>query len=106
LSDQAETMALAIARTDYIHARVGQPEGPQVNDPRAPEWSKMLTAHLGWWQAIVDAHKTKGTATLYITPEFGPPTYMPALPYTRQPVADTWEINVYMKNLLQHTLVV
>jgi len=30
------------------------------------------------------------------TPEFGPPTYMPALPYTRQPVADLWDICMYM----------
>jgi hypothetical protein len=26
---------------------------------------------------------------------------MPALPFTRQPVANQWEINVYMKDVLK-----
>ena len=30
------------------------------------------------------------------TPEFGPPGYMPTLPYTKQPVADLWELNAWM----------
>lgn len=33
--------------------------------------------------------------------EFGPVDYMPALPYTRQPVADQWAINVYMMEILR-----
>jgi sugar phosphate isomerase/epimerase len=37
LADQKETIDLALARTEHIHARIGHPEGPQVNDPRAPE---------------------------------------------------------------------
>ena len=36
LQDQPEAMQSAINRADHIHARVGHPEGPQVNDPRAP----------------------------------------------------------------------
>lgn len=106
LADQSETLQLAITRSDYIHARVGHAEGPQVNDPRAPEWTRMLDAHRRWWQAIVDAHKATASPVLYITPEFGPPGYMPTLPFTNQPVADTWNINVYMKDLLQRTLVI
>ena len=49
LQDQADALALAISRTDHIHTRVGYPEGPQVSDPRAPEWDAALQAHLGWW---------------------------------------------------------
>jgi hypothetical protein len=30
--------------------------------------------------------------------------HMPALPYTRQPVADLWEVNLFMKDLLKERL--
>ena len=48
----ASAMALCIARTRHIHGRVGYEEGPQVNDPRAPEWSAYVEAHEAWWRAI------------------------------------------------------
>ena len=38
LQDQQETVNLTLPRVDHIHARIGHPEGPQVSDPRAPEW--------------------------------------------------------------------
>jgi sugar phosphate isomerase/epimerase len=100
LENQAETVALALAHTDHIHARVGHPEGPQVNDPRAPEWKAALDTHLGWWDKVVE-EKAKTTKQLTILAEFGPVDYMPALPYTRQPVADQWGINVYMMKILR-----
>jgi sugar phosphate isomerase/epimerase len=100
LNDQPEVLALAIQRADHIHARVGHPEGPQVNDPRAPEWEAAVKAHLGWWDQIVALKKQKGE-TLTILTEFGPPDYMPTLPYTRRPLADQWAINVYMMQLLR-----
>ena len=37
LDDQGMNIELAITRADYIHARVGYAEGPQIPDPRAPE---------------------------------------------------------------------
>jgi hypothetical protein len=104
LADQEERVERAIKRSYHIHARVGHPEGPQVTDPRAPEWQEAVAAHLGWWQRIVDHHRASGSAILTICPEFGPPGYMPTLPYTRQPVADLWELNCYMKDLLQKRL--
>ena len=100
LTDQPEAVALAIQRADHIHARVGHPEGPQVNDPRAPEWEAAVNAHLAWWDQIVNLKKQKGD-TLTILTEFGPPDYMPTMPYTRKPLADQWAINVYMMQLLR-----
>jgi hypothetical protein len=100
LQDQQETLALAIERADHIHARIGHPEGPQVNDPRAPEWEAALKAHLAWWDEIV-SRKKKAAEQLTILTEFGPADYMPTMPYTRQPLADQWGINVYMMNLLR-----
>ena len=100
LQDQQETLALAIERADHIHARIGHPEGPQVNDPRAPEWEAAVKAHLAWWDEIVSRKKKAGERLTILT-EFGPADYMPTMPYTRQPLADQWGINVYMMNLLR-----
>lgn len=100
LADQPENIQLALGRTDHIHARIGHPEGPQVTDPRAPEWKEAVEAHLNWWDQIV-AQKKKDGKRLTILTEFGPADYMPTLPYTRQPLADQWEINTYMKDFLR-----
>lgn len=100
LEDQTETMDLAIQRTDHIHARVGHPEGPQVNDPRAPEWKKAFEAHLSWWDRIVEFKKKQGVRMTVLT-EFGPADYMPTLPYTRQPLGNQWEINTFMLEMLR-----
>lgn len=100
LEDQTETLDLTVLRTDHIHARVGHPEGPQVNDPRAPEWKKAFDAHLSWWDRIVASKKKEGKRMTILT-EFGPADYMPTLPYTRQPVSNQWEVNTYMLEMLR-----
>lgn len=101
LSDQKETVALALQRTGHIHARVGHAQGPQVNDPMAPEWKSTLEQHLRWWDEIVANYKKIGKNTLTVTTEFGPSGYLPTLPYTQQPVADQWTINLNMMKLLK-----
>lgn len=100
LADQAETINLALSRTEHIHARIGHPEGPQVNDPRAPEWKDAVDAHFGWWDTVVGRKREAGEVMTMLT-EFGPPHYLPALPYTQQPVADQWDVNVYMMHTLR-----
>lgn len=100
LGDQSETVQLALLRTDHVHARVGHAEGPQVSDPRAPEWETALSAHLAWWDKVVEWKAAAGQPLTMLT-EFGPPHYLPALPYTQQPVADQWAINAHMKDLLR-----
>ena len=88
-------------RCYHVHARVGFQEGPQVNDPRAPEWKTALDAHLSWWDRIVAQRRTTGVEFVTLSPEFGPAGYLPTLPYTLQPVADQWAINKYMMDLLR-----
>jgi len=100
LQDQQDTVAMALERTDHIHARIGHPEGPQINDPRAPEWKDIVEAHLLWWDRVVEI-KSKINQPLTFLTEFGPPDYMPTLPYTRQPLANQWSINVYMMQLIR-----
>jgi sugar phosphate isomerase/epimerase len=100
LDDQNETVNLALSRTGHIHARIGHPEGPQVNDPRAPEWKNVVDTHLKWWDKVAEEKKKTGSRLTFLT-EFGPADYMPTVPYTRQPVANQWDINVYMLKTLR-----
>jgi sugar phosphate isomerase/epimerase len=100
LADQQETVEMALSRTDHIHARIGHPEGPQVNDPRAPEWEPVVKQHFEWWDKIVERKKKNGEVVTILT-EFGPPDYMPTLPYTKQPLGNQWEINVHMMQVLR-----
>lgn len=100
LEDQQETVDMTLKRVDHIHARIGHAEGPQVNDPRAPEWDHAVKAHFAWWDKVVEIKKQKGEILTVLT-EFGPPDYMPTLPYTRQPLADQWAVNAYMMQLIR-----
>ena len=100
LADQEDTLKMALQRVEHIHARIGHPEGPQVNDPRAPEWEAVVKQHFDWWDIVVDRKRKNGETMTFLT-EFGPADYMPTLPYTRQSVADQWAINVYMMQLLR-----
>ena len=104
LANQAETIALAGRRTRYIHARVGYEQGPQVTDPRAPEWAGHLENHLAFWRGVIEARRAAGDDFLVITPEYGPPAYMHTLPFTNQPVSDTWGVNVVMMEILRERL--
>lgn len=100
LADQDSTISLALEKANHIHARVGHAEGPQVNDPRAPEWKHAVDAHFSWWDKIVQRKKNNGGTMTFLT-EFGPLDYMPSLPYTRQPIANQDDINVYMLKTLR-----
>jgi sugar phosphate isomerase/epimerase len=101
LQDQPQNITEALKRTEHIHARIGHAEGPQVNDPRAPEWQEAFNAHLKWWDEVVLRKTNEGKPVTILT-EFGPPNYLPTLPYTQQPVADQWAINAYMMRFLRN----
>lgn len=101
LKDQDENVEAAIDRSDHLHARVGHEEGPQVPHPAAPEWSTHLQNHLALWRRVAERRRAEGAEFMTITPEFGPITYMPTLPFTNQPVADAWNVNLDMKRILE-----
>jgi sugar phosphate isomerase/epimerase len=105
LEDQQEPLRRAISHSHHVHARVGHAEGPQVTDPRGPEWSAEVAAHLAWWRSIVETRRAAGAEILTICPEFGPPRYMVTLPGTDTPIADQWAINCHMKDFLRDRLV-
>jgi len=100
LEDQQDAITLAIKHADHIHARVGHIQGPQVTDPRAAENSGALLHHLACWDRWINAQQDAGKDFCTITPEFGPHPYMAYQSFTTQPVADQWDINYYMKQLL------
>jgi len=77
----------------HIHGRVGYDHGPQVSDPRAPEWIPYTEGHERWWTTIWKAQKARGQKITTLTPEHGPPNYQQTCPYSRMPLADIWEVN-------------
>ncbi|MBK0378442.1 apurinic/apyrimidinic endonuclease family protein [Mucilaginibacter segetis] len=101
LENFQDILAEAITRSRHIHARIGFEEGPQVADPRAPEYQYALEKFLGWWDRIITGNRASGHTIMPVTTEFGPYPYMPANPYTKVPVADQFEINCFMKDLLR-----
>ena len=101
LENFPEAVEEAIRRTRHVHARIGFEEGPQISDPRAPEWQPTVNHFLGWWDRMVASRRKAGAPLLTFTAEFGPPLYMPTIPYTGKPVADQFAINTYMKDLLR-----
>jgi sugar phosphate isomerase/epimerase len=104
LSDQRAAVEQAIAAAWHVHARVGFDQGPQVSDPRNPAHLVWRKRFLGWWRAIIAQRQAAGAKYLTITPEFGPPPYMPLAGAEAQPVGDAWEYNVWMLNWLQREL--
>ncbi|MEC3906652.1 sugar phosphate isomerase/epimerase [Tamlana sp. 2201CG12-4] len=95
LHDQKAAVEKALKRTCHIHSRIGHQEGPQVSEPRAPEWQNAVDAHYAWWDKVVNYKKEAGEP-LTMTAEFGPANYMWTMPYTQQPLANQWAINVHM----------
>ncbi|HLA55188.1 MAG TPA: hypothetical protein VK623_03750, partial [Flavobacterium sp.] len=101
----AEMFEAILPNVAHLHARVGFEQAAQVNNPFAPEWNEHLAVFLDWWKAIIAYRIKKGSRVFTITPEFGPAPYMPLLPFSREPVANQWEINVKMKDYLQTKLI-
>lgn len=101
LEEQQGLLERIFPHVRHLHARVGHPQGPQVTDPRLPEWKYALDVHLRWWDAVIQRSRDAGVPYFTITPEFGPVPYMPTAPFTQQPVASQWDINLYMSRLLR-----
>lgn len=100
LQDQQAGVSRALRASSHIHSRVGFEEGPQINDPRAPEWKKTISTYFGWWDQILALHKAS-KKDITVTTEFGPAPYMPLLPRTQKPVSSQWEVNLHMMRLFK-----
>lgn len=94
----SDMMDIAIERTDHIHARVGSSEAPQVADPRVGtglRWTKLFE---GWWDRVIESRLKDGKAFLTINAEFGPPPYQPAKPEDDSPLADIWDVCLWVSD--------
>ncbi len=98
MDTELEVIQVIADNVQHIHARVGYEQGPQVPDPRAPEYKYALRAHQDWWEIIWRSQLTQHTPFTTMTPEFGPDGYLHEQPFTRTPVADLWELNGWMAN--------
>jgi hypothetical protein len=91
----------AIGRSRHIHARVGFEQGSQVPHPAAPEWQYAVDHFFSWWDRIIKTNVKNNCKLMPVTTEFGPQPYMPSLPFSNKPVADQFEINCYMKDMIR-----
>ncbi|MGJ8635164.1 MAG: sugar phosphate isomerase/epimerase [Luteolibacter sp.] len=101
LNEEPGILGLVAEHAFHIQPRVGYSQGPQVPDPRAPEYEYAVVAHEGWWDVVWDAMAARGFAEVTMTPEFGTDGYLHLTPYTMEPVADLWEVNCWMKERLE-----
>ena len=104
LEDQQLIIERILPHVSHIHARIGYEQGPQINDPQAPEWKGHLEKFLHWWQQIIALKRQAGQSLFSITPEFGPVPYMPTSPYTQHPLSNQWDNNVFMKDYLKEAI--
>ena len=103
LKNQDKLVNRVINRSNHIHARVGFEEGPQVNNPKAPEWKSTVNRHMEIWESIIK-NRWDEDKIITVTTEFGPPNYMPTEPITMKPLSDQWEANTFIMKSLKDRL--
>ena len=96
MDTELEVIDAIADKVQHIHARVGYEQGPQVPDPRAPEYEYALRAHQNWWRLIWQSQLKRQFKTTTMTQEFGPDGYLHEAPFSREPVADLWQLNQWM----------
>lgn len=100
LEDQGDAVALAISRTDHIHARFGHAQSPQIDDPTDPRWARAVEAHLGWWDRVVARQRSEGRRPTFLA-EFGPADYATVDPRTGLPLGDPAALNRWIADLIR-----
>ncbi|HSC89854.1 MAG TPA: hypothetical protein VLC09_21405 [Polyangiaceae bacterium] len=101
LPDDSSPLASAMARARHVRARVGYAQGPQVPDPKAPEYRNELSRHESWWWGVWKIQRDRGFPITTVTPSFGPDGYTHELPFTRLPVTSAQEVNRWMVRRLR-----
>lgn len=96
IDTEIEVLERLARHAHHLHARVGYDQGPQVPHPAAPEYLQALRSHQSWWELIWLQQLNRGQQVTTLTPEFGPDGYLQERPFTREPVADLWDINCWM----------
>ncbi|CAJ1960378.1 unnamed protein product [Cylindrotheca closterium] len=92
---------------EYIHARFGWAQGPQMSDPSAKECDVERTLQLQVWKQLMQEqlNRNPSPVSIYASPEFGPPPYMPVKPHSQEPVASLPDAVSYTKKALEELFV-
>jgi hypothetical protein len=95
------------SRCEYIHARFGWAQGPQMADPSAPECEKDRNLQIEIWKELVE-EKLKpsrvgggGPRAVFVSPEYGPAPYLPFKPHTQEPVSSLPAAVSYTKKVIE-----
>jgi hypothetical protein len=96
-------LALVSKRCEYIHARFGFAQGPQMSDPSAIECDTDRRLQIEVWELLMKEQKKKisSTGIIFVSPEYGPAPYMPSKPHTQEPVASLPEAVTYTKKVIE-----
>jgi hypothetical protein len=81
----------------HTQCRVGYDHGPQVSDPRAPEWIHYMEGFERWWDKIWQSQQARGFKYTTMLAEHGPPTYQMCVPGTQEPLANIWDVNHWVQ---------
>jgi len=96
LPPYSDMMDIAIERADHIHARVGNAHSPQVADPRVGSGLRWTEFFERWWDRIIESRLRDNRQFLTINPEFGPPPYQQVNPADDTPLANIWDVCLWM----------
>ena len=96
LNDPADDFTSFFKRVHHIQARIGYDQGPQVPHPAAPEHADARLFHQNIWEQVWLSQKERGYRASTLTPECGPDGYVHTLPFTNAPIADLWDMNVWI----------
>lgn len=101
LTTEDACLEKAISASFHLHARVGYQQGPQVPDPRSPEYKTQVEAHEKWWLMIWKSQQKRGLQTCTACPEYGAPYYLHTNPDNGAPVRDIHEISEWTMHKLR-----
>jgi hypothetical protein len=98
-SDVVLNQAIDFLVPNVIHTqcRVGYDHGPQVVDPRSPEWIHYMEGSERWWDSIWKSQLDRGCEYTTMIAEHGPPTYQACAPGSQEPLADIWDVNHWVQ---------
>lgn len=102
LENQSIAIQKAIEHTFHIHARVGSSQSAQVIDPRVDTYKTELNQFLDWWKSMIKNAENSNKYSMAITPEYGPFPYSCLHPRTKEPLANQWEINQFIKGKISN----
>ena len=95
------------SRCEYIHARFGWAQGPQMADPSAPECEKDRNLQIQIWKKLMKEQQNAdhigggGPREVFVSPEYGPAPYLPFRPHTEEPVSSLPAAVTYTKVVIE-----